>query len=99
MRPLKLTLEGFYGVRDGMKRDSLTLDLESLPTGLIALTGENGADKATIMANLHPYRIMPSRATKLSVDAFWYWEHISSSHALKEFAWEHDGIPYPPTVT
>ncbi|MFM0389197.1 SMC family ATPase [Paraburkholderia dipogonis] len=94
MRPLKLTLEGFYGVRDGMKRDSLTLDLESLPTGLIALTGENGAGKSTIMDNLHPYRIMPSRATKLSVDAFSYWDNISGTHALKEFEWEHDGIRY-----
>ncbi|MFM0608843.1 SMC family ATPase [Paraburkholderia sediminicola] len=94
MRPLKLTLEGFYGVRDGMKRDSLTLDLESLPTGLIALTGENGAGKSTIMDNLHPYRIMPSRATKLSVDAFSYWDNISGTQASKEFEWEHDGIRY-----
>ncbi|MGT2491314.1 hypothetical protein ACU4GD_14315 [Cupriavidus basilensis] len=39
MRPLKLTLTGFHGVRDGMKRDSVTLDLANLPTGLIALVG------------------------------------------------------------
>ena len=71
MRPLKLTLEGFVGVRDGMKRDSVTLDLETLPDGLIALTGPNGAGKTTIMDNLHPYPIMPSRASKLSVDAFY----------------------------
>ncbi|CAE6837015.1 hypothetical protein R69658_06550 [Paraburkholderia aspalathi] len=94
MRPLKLTLEGFYGVRDGMKRDSLTLYLESLPTGLIALTGENGAGKSTIMDNLHPYRIMPSRATKLSVDAFSYWDNISGTQASKALEWEHDGIRY-----
>lgn len=94
MRPLKLTLEGFYGVRDGMKRDSLTLELESLPTGLIALTGPNGAGKSTIMDNLHPYRIMPSRATKLSVDAFSYWDNLSGTQALKELEWEHDGIRY-----
>ena len=62
MRPLKLTLEGFVGVRDGMKRESVTLDLETLPDGLIALTGPNGAGKTTIMDNLHPYPIMPSRA-------------------------------------
>ncbi|CAB3774940.1 hypothetical protein [Paraburkholderia humisilvae] len=52
MRPLKLTLEGFYGVRDGMKRGGVTLDLESLPGSLIALTGPNGACKSTIMDNL-----------------------------------------------
>jgi DNA repair protein SbcC/Rad50 len=94
MRPLKLFLEGFFGVRDGMKRDSLTLDLESLPAGLIALTGPNGAGKSTIMDNLHPYRIMPSRAAKLSVDAFSYWDHICGAQALKEFEWEHGGTRY-----
>ncbi|MDQ7980295.1 SMC family ATPase [Paraburkholderia sp. SARCC-3016] len=94
MRPLKLTLEGFYGVRDGMKRDSVTLDLESLPGGLIALTGPNGAGKSTIMDNLHPYRIMPSRAAKLSVDAFSYWDHVCGAQALKEFEWEHGGVRY-----
>ncbi|MFP3648675.1 hypothetical protein, partial [Paraburkholderia sp. SIMBA_054] len=72
MRPLTLTLTGFIGVRDGMKRDSVTLNLESLPNGLIALTGPNGAGKSIIMDSLHPYRIMPSRATKLSVDGFSY---------------------------
>jgi len=92
MRPLKLTLEGFVGVRDGMKRESVTLDLETLPDGLIALTGPNGAGKTTIMDNLHPYPIMPSRASKLSVDAFSYWDHICGTSALKELEWEHDGI-------
>jgi DNA repair protein SbcC/Rad50 len=94
MRPLILTLEGFIGVRDGMRREVVTLDLESLPNGLIALTGPNGAGKSTIMDNLHPYRIMPSRATKLSVDGFSYWDHIYGVHALKEFEWEHGGVRY-----
>ncbi len=94
MRPLTLTLAGFIGVRDGMKRDSVTLDLESVPTGLIALTGPNGAGKSTIMDNLHPYRIMPSRATKLSVDGFSYWDHLYGAQALKEFEWEHGGVRY-----
>ncbi|WP_175657532.1 SMC family ATPase [Burkholderia ambifaria] len=97
MRPLRLLLEGFYGVRDGMKRDSVELDLESLPTGLIALTGPNGAGKTTIMDNLHPYRIMPSRASKLSVDAFSYWDHVCGVQARKEFEWEHDGLRYRST--
>ncbi|MDQ7979918.1 SMC family ATPase [Paraburkholderia sp. SARCC-3016] len=94
MRPLTLTLTGFIGVRDGMKRDSITLDLESLPNGLIALTGPNGAGKSTIMDNLHPYRIMPSRATKLSVDGFSYWDHLYGAQAFKEFEWEHGGVRY-----
>jgi exonuclease SbcC len=74
MRPLKLTLEGFYGVRDGMKRESITLDLESLPEGLIALVGPNGAGKTTIMDNrscrrmLRSFRSMPSRTGTISVE-------------------------------
>jgi DNA repair protein SbcC/Rad50 len=99
MRPLKLTLEGFYGVRDGMRRDSITLDLEALPDGLIALTGPNGAGKTTIMDNLHPYPIMPSHASTLSVDAFSYWDHICGTSALKELEWEHDGIRYRSSFT
>ncbi|MDR5832480.1 SMC family ATPase [Caballeronia sp. LP006] len=99
MRPLKLTLEGFVGVRDGMKRESVTLDLETLPDGLIALTGPNGAGKTTLMDNLHPYPIMPSRASKLSVDAFSYWDHICGTSALKELEWEHDGIRYRSSFT
>ncbi|MBN3776630.1 SMC family ATPase [Burkholderia sp. Ac-20345] len=97
MRPLRLLLEGFTGVQDGMKRDSVELDLESLPNGLIALTGPNGAGKTTIMDNLHPYRIMPSRASKLSVDAFSYWDHICGAQARKEFEWEHDALRYRST--
>ncbi|MFL9936818.1 SMC family ATPase, partial [Paraburkholderia sp. RL18-103-BIB-C] len=68
--------------------------LESLPNGLIALTGPNGAGKSTIMDNLHPYRIMPSHATKLSVDGFSYWDHVYGVHALKELEWEHGGVRY-----
>jgi exonuclease SbcC len=99
MRPLKLTLDGFYGVRDGIKRESITLDLEALPDGLIALVGPNGAGKTTIMDNLHPYPIMPSRASTLSVDAFSYWDHICGTSALKELEWEHDDIRYRSTFT
>ncbi len=42
MRPLKLTLSGFHGVRDGMRRDSVTLDMAALPPGLIALVAPTG---------------------------------------------------------
>ncbi|MBU2837799.1 AAA family ATPase [Acidithiobacillus thiooxidans] len=63
MNPLKLTLEGFAGIYAGRKRDKLTLDLPDLSAGLlVALVGPNGSGKSTIMDNLHPYRIMPSRA-------------------------------------
>ncbi|MGH7461516.1 MAG: SMC family ATPase, partial [Longimicrobiales bacterium] len=94
MRPLKLMLTGFYGVRDGMKRDSVTVDLTTLPGGLIALVGPNGAGKTTIMDNLHPFPIMPSHASKMSVDAFSYWDHLCAPRAEKDLEWEHGGKTY-----
>lgn len=94
MRPLKLTLAGFHGIRDGMHRDSVTVDLTTLPTGLIALVGPNGAGKTTIMDNLHPYPIMPSHASKMSADAFSYWDHLCAPRAEKDLEWEHGGKTY-----
>jgi DNA repair protein SbcC/Rad50 len=94
MRPLKLTLSGFHGIRDGMHRDSVTVDLSTLPGGLIALVGPNGAGKTTIMDNLHPFPIMPSHASKMSADAFSYWDHLCAPRAEKDLEWEHGGKTY-----
>ncbi|MBB3010089.1 AAA family ATPase [Cupriavidus alkaliphilus] len=94
MRPLKLTLAGFHGIRDGMHRDSVTVDLTDLPGGLIAIVGPNGAGKTTIMDNLHPYPIMPSHASKMSADAFSYWDHLCAPRAEKDLEWEHGGKVY-----
>ncbi|WP_316157807.1 SMC family ATPase [Cupriavidus sp. BIC8F] len=94
MRPLKLTLSGFHGVRDGMRRDSVTLDLTHLPPGLVALVGPNGAGKTTLMDNLHPYPIMPSHASKMSADAFSYWDHLCGTRGEKDLEWEHAGKRY-----
>ncbi|MFS8934700.1 AAA family ATPase [Cupriavidus taiwanensis] len=94
MRPLKLTLAGFHGIRDGMHRDSVTVDLTDLPSGLIAIVGPNGAGKTTIMDNLHPYPIMPSHASKMSADAFSYWDHLCAPRAEKDLEWEHGGKVY-----
>lgn len=94
MRPLKLTLSGFHGVRDGMRRDSVTLDLTQLPPGLIALVGPNGAGKTTLMDNLHPYPIMPSHASKMTADGFSYWDHLCGTRGEKDLEWEHAGKLY-----
>ncbi|WER50722.1 SMC family ATPase [Cupriavidus sp. WKF15] len=94
MRPLKLTLSGFHGVRDGMRRDSVTLDLIHLPPGLIALVGPNGAGKTTLMDNLHPYPIMPSHASKMTADGFSYWDHLCGTRGEKDLEWEHAGKLY-----
>jgi len=94
MRPLKLTLMGFHGVRDGMHRDSVTVDLTDLPPGLIAIVGPNGAGKTTIMDNLHPYPIMPSHASKMTADGFSYWDHLCGTRGEKDLEWEHAGKLY-----
>jgi DNA repair protein SbcC/Rad50 len=57
MQPLKLTLKGFRGIRDGLGLDEITLDLERLAGGaeLIAIAGANGSGKSTIMDSLVPF--------------------------------------------
>jgi DNA repair protein SbcC/Rad50 len=56
MQVLRLTLKGFRGIRDGLGRDSLTLDFERLADGahLVALAGDNGRGKTTVMDNMLP---------------------------------------------
>ena len=55
-QPLSLTLIGFKGIRSGLGRDTLTLDIERLAgdAQLIAIAGANGRGKTTVMDNLHP---------------------------------------------
>ena len=55
-QPLSLTLTGFKGIRSGLGRDTLTLDLEALvgDAQLVAISGSNGRGKTTVMDNLHP---------------------------------------------
>jgi DNA repair exonuclease SbcCD ATPase subunit len=55
-RPLALTLTGFKGIRSGLGRDTVTLDIEALAgdATLVAIAGANGRGKTTVMDNLHP---------------------------------------------
>lgn len=93
MKPLRLTLKGFTGIRDGLGRDELTLDFESLAAGaqLVALVGPNGSGKSTIIDNAHPYRLMPSRTTSTSVGGFSYYDHLCAPEGGKELEWMHEG--------
>lgn len=96
MRPLKLTLTGFIGIRAGLGRDTITLDLEDLAgdAALVALVGPNGAGKSTVLDNLHPYRLQPSRAGGYSPGSFSYYDQVTGPEAGKELTWEHDGRVY-----
>ena len=55
-----LKLRGAIGVKDGMGLDEIELDLRDV-SGLIALSGENGRGKTTVLENMQPYRVLPSR--------------------------------------
>jgi exonuclease SbcC len=56
MKPLRLTLKGFTGIRGGTGRAELTVDFERLTANasLVALVGPNGSGKTTIIDNAHP---------------------------------------------
>jgi len=96
LKPLKLTLQGFTGIFAAFGRDSLVLDLQTIPqdAALVALVGPNGAGKSTILDSLHPYRVMPSRSSTLGPGGFSYWTQITGATAMKELLWENDGICY-----
>jgi exonuclease SbcC len=93
MQPLRLTLKGFRGIRSGLGLEELTLDLEALAgdAQLVAIAGSNGRGKTTVMDNLHPYLVMPSRAGADGLGAFSYYEHVYLPESLKELVWRHDG--------
>ncbi|MET3135200.1 exonuclease SbcC [Oxalobacteraceae bacterium GrIS 1.11] len=96
MTPLSLTLKGFRGIRDGLGRDELSLDLERLAAGaqLVAIAGPNGRGKTTLMDNLHPYLTMPSRAGVAGPGGFSYYDHVYLPENEKDLIWTHDGSRY-----
>lgn len=94
--PLHLTLKGFKGIRSGLGRDALTLDLEAIcaDATLVALSGANGRGKSTIIDNLHPYLVMPSRASADGLGAFSYYDHLHLPESEKVLVWRHAGVRY-----
>jgi len=96
MKPVSLTLRGFRGIRDGLGRHELSLDLATLADGaqLIAICGANGRGKTTVLDNLTPYPIMPSRAGGDGSGAFSYYEHVYLPENVKDLVWDHGGRRY-----
>lgn len=96
MKPSKLFLKGFAGIVSGCRKSQITLDLSIIPewATLVALVGKNGQGKTTILDNLHPYRLMPSRCKGLKPSSFSYWDEIAEPLAQKQLDWSHDGVSY-----
>lgn len=99
MTPHRLVLRNFIGILSGLGREEIEIDFDSLAadTVLVALAGPNGIGKTTILDNAHPFRILPSRASSYSPDAFSYFEH-TRGEAFKELTWEHDGQTYQSSI-
>jgi exonuclease SbcC len=95
-RPLALTLTGFKGIRSGLGRDAVTLDIEAMAgdATLVAIAGANGRGKTTVMDNLTPYPVMPSRAGADGLGAFSYHDQVYLPESQKELVWEHRGRRY-----
>lgn len=89
MQPHWLRLRGFRGIRDGLQRDELVLDIDRLAgdAALVALTGSNGRGKTTILDNLHPYLALPSRVASVGAAGFSYYDHVYLPESEKELIW------------
>ncbi|PZP62941.1 MAG: DNA repair protein [Delftia acidovorans] len=96
MQPLRLTLKGFRGIRDGLGLSELTLDLERLAgdAQLIAIAGPNGCGKTTVMDNLTPYNLLASRAAGGGPGGFSYYDHVYLPENVKDLVWAHEGHCY-----
>lgn len=86
MRPTYLRLKGAIGIKRGLGLDEITLDLSQI-NGLIALAGENGRGKSTVLENLTPYRTLFSRNGNLN-------QHFFLRDSEKEFHFTHEGHQY-----
>lgn len=95
MIPLKLTLKNFIGIKSGVDKDEIIIDLSDIDADadLVAIVGPNGAGKTTVLDNLHPYRLMPFRSGGYSPRSFSYYDHTYET-ALKEFEFEQNGKIY-----
>ncbi len=96
MTPLSLTLTGFKGIRDGLGQETITIDFAELTRGaqLVAITGRNGRGKSTILDNMTPYPVMPSKAGGDGLGAFSYYDEVYLPESQKELVWEMQGIRY-----
>jgi exonuclease SbcC len=61
---------------------------------LIAIAGANGSGKTTIMDNLTPYNLLPSRAATAGPGGFTFYDHVYLPESIKDLTWAHEGRCY-----
>jgi exonuclease SbcC len=86
MKIEKLRLKGFTGIKRGLGLDEIEIDFTQA-AGLIALEGQNGCGKSTVLENLHPYNILASREGAL-------YQHVCDRKAEKELCFSYQGRHY-----
>ena len=99
MTPKYLRLKGFTGILRATGLHEVMLDLTYLEDDdqLVAIIGPNGSAKSTVLDNLQPYPVMPSRVTSdgpVNVDAFSYYGHLYAADCERELHWDHNGEQY-----
>jgi len=60
-----LRLKGSIGIMHGIKKEEILVNFENYSNGLIALSGDNGKGKTTLIENCHPYPQLFTRKGKL----------------------------------
>jgi len=86
LRPIKLSLKNFRGIKDGLGLDHIDIDFSELNQGLTAFVGENGTGKSSFLGQITPYRVVPGREGS-------YYDHVIGQ-AEKELIFEMNGSRY-----
>lgn len=86
MRIEKLRLKGWTGIKKGLGKEEIEIDFSNI-TGLIALSGQNGVGKSSVLENLGPYNRLASRSGAL-------YQHVFRRDAERELNFEYQGHEY-----
>lgn len=86
MKIIKLKLRGAYGIKKGMGLDEIYIDLSNI-SGLVALAGQNGRGKTTLLENLSPYRQFASRTGAMQ-------RHFFLKDSFRDLTFEYGGDIY-----
>lgn len=84
---LEVKLMGSIGIKEGTGRDEFTLDLRNFVPGVVALAGQCGRGKSTLIENCQPYLRMLTRTGKLQ-------DHFFLRDSYRELLYVDEGGIY-----